>query len=416
MTQIHASELPIDEIPAFPTQRSCPFHPPEEYAEHRQSDAPVRVSLLSGRIAWLVTVHDQVRQVLASPDVSSDRGHDNFPARFPQNNEEIKQRFRQFRPSLIGVDPPFHTKLRRSVITEFTVRRTKELRPRIQEIVDASIDDLLEAGKDGAPVDLVEKVSLPVPSMVICELLGVPYADHDFFQDRTSRLISMNRSPEEGIQAFQDLGDYFVDLVGRKEKAPTDDLIGRLITSGRENGDYDAEELVGLSQLLLIAGHETTANMISLGTVALLDDPEQLRSLREDPDTLMPTAVEELLRFFTIADSVTSRTATADMEVGGVTIRAGEGIIASGLAANRDPNAYSDPDTLDITRNARNHVAFGYGVHQCLGQNLARMELDIVYRTLFDRVPTLTLAVEAESLPYKHEALVFGIREVPVTW
>ncbi|HEY1177590.1 MAG TPA: cytochrome P450 [Phytomonospora sp.] len=374
------------------------------------------MALPSGRVAWLVTAHDQVRQLLASPDVSSDRGREGFPIRFPQPDPEITAKFREFRPSLIGVDPPFHTKLRRSVITEFTVRRTKELRPRVQQIVDAAIDDLLAAGEDGTPVDLVTKVSLPVPSMVICELLGVPYADHDFFQDRTATLISFKRAPEDGLKAFTELGEYFRDLVARKEKAPTDDLIGRLITAGRENGDHDAEELVGLSQLLLIAGHETTANMISLGTVALLEDPEQLRALREDPETLMPKAVEELLRFFTIADSVTARTATADIEVGGVTIREGEGFIASGLAANRDPRAYPDPDSLDITRNARNHVAFGYGVHQCLGQNLARLELDIVYRTLFDRVPGLTLAVPAESLSYKDEALVYGINEVPVTW
>ncbi|MEV0650564.1 cytochrome P450 [Phytomonospora sp. NPDC050363] len=376
----------------------------------------MRVSLPSGRIAWLVTAHDQVRQVLASPHVSSDRKHDNFPVRFQRPDPEQLERFRQFKPSLIGTDPPFHTRLRRSVITEFTVRRTKELRPRVQEIVDASIDDLLEAGKDGRPVDLVEKVSLPVPSMVICELLGVPYADHDFFQERTATLINFTRGPESGLAALDDLGAYFDELVARKEKAPTDDLIGRLIVAGRENGDHDPEELVGLAQLLLIAGHETTANMISLGTVALLDDPEQLRALREDPETLMPKAVEEMLRFFTIADSVTARTALADMEVGGVIIREGEGLIASGLAANRDPRAYPDPDALDITRNARNHVAFGYGIHQCLGQNLARMELEIVYRTLFDRVPGLTLAAEAESLHYKHDALVYGIREVPVTW
>ncbi|GIG64073.1 cytochrome P450 [Phytomonospora endophytica] len=374
------------------------------------------MALPSGRVAWLITAHDQVRQVLASPHVSSDRGRDNFPIRFKQPDPEITEKFKEFRPSLIGVDPPFHTRLRRSVITEFTVRRTRELRPRVQEIVDGAVDDLLESGKDGRPVDLVAKVSLPVPSMVICELLGVPYADHDFFQDRTATLISFKRAPEDGLKAFHDLGDYFRDLVARKEKAPTDDLIGRLIVAGRENGDHDSEELVGLAQLLLIAGHETTANMISLGTVALLEDPEQLRALREDPDTLMPKAVEELLRFFTIADTVTARTATADIEVGGITIRAGEGLIASGLAANRDPHAYPEPDSLDITRNARNHVAFGYGVHQCLGQNLARLELDIVYRTLFGRVPGLTLAVPAESLSYKDEALVYGINEVPVTW
>ncbi|WP_285667634.1 cytochrome P450 [Actinorhabdospora filicis] len=391
-------------------ERTCPFHPPAAYSEIQDGDAPVKVRLTrSGRIAWLITSHDQVRQVLAHPGVSSDRTAPNFPLAVNLDPEEIKN---MPKPALIGLDPPEHSVQRRQVITEFTVRRTKDLRPRIQQIVDDAIDDLLAAGK-GA--DLVEHVSLPVPSMVICELLGVPYADHDYFQERTRALLSRDSTIEQGRRALNELGDYFVELLTAKEKNTPDDMLGRLITAGRADGTYDRDELAALARLLLIAGHETTANMISLGTVALLENPEQLAKLKADSG-LLPTTVEELLRVFAIADVATSRTALVDMEVGGVLIKAGDGIIASGLAASHDPGVFPEPHAIDVTRSARAHVAFGYGVHQCLGQNLARAELEIAYETLFRRVPGLTLAVPAENLPYKNDAFIYGIHEVPVTW
>ncbi len=199
-----------------------------------------------------------------------------------------------------------------------------------------------------------------------------------------------------------------------KEASPTDDLLGRQITKQRETGEGDHEDLVSLAFLLLVAGHETTANMISLGTVALLENPEQLAAIVADPSRT-PAAVEELLRYFSIVDAATSRTARADVEIGGVLIREGEGVVALGWSANRDPDAFADPDVLDIERGARHHVAFGYGAHQCLGQNLARMELQIVFDTLLRRIPGLRLASAVDELPFK-DANVYGLHELPVTW
>ncbi|MEV4090534.1 cytochrome P450, partial [Nonomuraea fuscirosea] len=301
---------------------------------------------------------------------------------------------------------------RRPVMGEFTVRRLAALRPRIQAIVDHFVDDLLAA--DRRPVDLVRALSLPVPSLVICELLGVPYADHDFFQSRASMMVSRS-SLEDRRRAFADLRAYLDDLVTRKESAPGDDLLGRQIARQRREGAVDHGGLVSLAFLLLTAGHETTANMISLGVVGLLSHPEQLAVIRNDSDRT-PLAVEELLRYFAVADGVTTRVATEDVRIGGVSIKAGEGVVVSTLSANWDPAAFTEPGELDVERGARHHLTFGFGPHQCLGQNLARMELRIVFDTLFRRVPALRLAVPAGDLPYKADAVVYGVHELPVTW
>jgi cytochrome P450 len=298
------------------------------------------------------------------------------------------------------------------VISEFSVPRINALRPRIQEIVDAAIDDLLASGR---PADLVRTVSLPVPSLVICELLGVPYADHDYFQTRTTKLVSRATDVAERQAAVTELRAYLDGLVTGKEREPGDDLIGRQIRRQRDEGAKDHDALVSLAFLLLVAGHETTANMISPGTLALLTHPDQLGLVRDDPATT-PLAVEELLRYFSIADSATARTATADTEIGGQRITAGEGVIALGLAANRDPLVFDRPDELDVTRGARHHVAFGFGPHQCLGQNLARAELTIVFDTLLRRVPTLALAGGVDEIPVKQDATIYGCYELPVTW
>jgi cytochrome P450 len=392
----------------FPVTRSCPFHPPQEYAQLRETDPISKVELPTGRTAWVVAKHDDVRRLLADPRVSSDRANPNFPLMLRQDPDTPRQQFR----SLISMDPPEHTGHRRSVVNEFTVKRMRALRPRIQEIVDSHIDAMLAGPR---PADLVQALSLPVPSLVICELLGVPYTDHDFFQSRTKVLVNRTTAPEERTRASRELRTFLDSLVTQKENEPTDDLVGRLVVKCRETGVADHEEIVGLATLLLVAGHETTANMISLSTVALLENPSQLTAVREDP-TLLPQGVEELLRYFSIADQVTARVALEDIEIGGVRIRAGEGIIMLGLSANWDQNAFENPEKLDIRRGARHHVAFGYGPHQCLGQNLARIELEIVLETLFRRIPGLQLAAGVDELAFKTESAVYGVTELPVTW
>jgi cytochrome P450 len=391
----------------FPIPRACPFSPPAEYRELQQRSPVSRVTLPSGATAWALTRHEDIRAMLADPRFSSDRNHPGFPLL-------VQRRARppRLRPSLISMDPPRHGPARRAVVGEFTVRRMEALRPRIQEIVDGHLDLMLAGPR---PADLVQALSLPVPSLVICELLGVPYADHDFFQSRSSTLLRRSAPAAERERAADELTSYLDELVSQKEKAGADDLLGRQIAKRRENGTADHDELVGLAFLLLLAGHETTANMISLGTLALLEHPDDIEAIRQDP-AKTPGAVEELLRYFTIAELATSRLATEDVEIGGVLIRAGEGVVTLGNSANRDPHAFSDPDELKIGRGARHHVAFGFGPHQCLGQNLARIELQIVFDTLFRRVPGLRLAGRAGELPFKDDGTVYGLYSLPVTW
>jgi cytochrome P450 len=393
---------------AMPLPRTCPFDPPPEYQKIREDDAPVsRVALPDGSQAWVATRHDDVRKVLTDARFSADRRRPQFPQLITGARPK-----RPLAPSLLTMDPPEHGQARRAVVGEFTVRRMEALRPRIQEIVDERIDALL-AGPQ--PADLVEAFSLPIPSLVICELLGVPYADHGFFQEHSSKLLSRTVSSEDRSASIEHLRTYLDRLVTEKEADPGDDLLGRQILKEREDGAADHDSLVSLAFLLLIAGHETTANMISLGAVALLTNPAQLETIRRDPGRTLD-AVEELLRYFTIADTVTARLALEDVEIGGVLIRAGEGILALGYSANRDPRAFDRPDELDIQRGARHHVAFGFGPHQCLGQNLARMELQIVFDTLFKRIPGLRIAAEIDDLPFKNDTAVYGLYSLPVSW
>jgi pentalenic acid synthase len=250
--------------------------------------------------------------------------------------------------------------------------------------------------------------------MVICALLGVPYADHEFFEAQSRRLL---RGPTAAdTQAARDrLEAYLGDLIDRKQKGETGEgVLDDLVRGQLRDGEIDRTDLIALAVILLVAGHETTANMISLGTYTLLQHPDRLAELRADP-ALLPAAVEELMRMLSIADGLL-RLATEDIEVEGTTIRAGDGVLFSTSVINRDADVYADPDTLDFHRPARHHVAFGFGIHQCLGQNLARTELEIALGTLFDRLPTLRLAAPPEEIPFKPGDTIQGMLELPVTW
>ncbi len=391
----------------FPPPRGCPYDAPDGHLARREAGPLTKVTLKTGQQAWVATRHADVRGLLTDPSFSANRADPNFPLLVGRRlqRDDVPR-------SLISMDPPEHGPARRAVVGEFTVRRLAALRPRIQQIVDDHIDAMLAAPR---PADLVTALALPVPSLVICELLGVPYADHDFFQTSTKTMLN-RKSPKADVVAASDaLRSYMDDLVTAKEADPGDDLIGRQIRQQRTAGTEDHEALTSLAVLLLIAGHETTANMISLGTVALLQRPDQLAELRRDASRT-PDAVEELLRHLTIVEWVTSRVAVADTELGGVAVRAGEGVVTANLVANHDPAVFADPGDVDLGRGARNHIAFGYGAHQCLGQNLARLELQIVFDTLFARVPTLRVAVPIEELPVKDEATIYGLHELPVTW
>ncbi|MFD9698755.1 cytochrome P450 [Lentzea sp. NPDC059081] len=393
----------------FPMTRTCPFSPPPAYREIREEEPVSRVRLPEGGFAWAVSRHEDVRKVLGDRRFSSDRQHPDFPK---LTAGEAAARRPDDERTLIDMDAPEHGPARRTVLGEFTVRRLEALTPRIQQIVDDRVDAMLAGPK---PVDLVAALSLPVPSLVICEMLGVPYDDHALFQDNTAKIVGRATPQPERQAAFIAVQRYLVDLVAAKEDDPPDDLLGRQIRKLTEEGTYRRTSLATMGFLLLVAGHETTANMISLSTMALLRDPDQLAAIRADPGRT-PGAVEELLRYFTILDTATARLCVEDAEIGGQLIRAGDGVLALTHSANRDPRAFENPDDLDIGRGARHHLAFGFGPHQCLGQNLARTELRIVLDTLFRRIPTLRLAADVDDLPFKSDAFIYGLYELPVTW
>ncbi|MCG7527516.1 cytochrome P450 [Streptomyces sp. OfavH-34-F] len=403
MTQIQSETIP------FPQDRTCPYEPPAGYPRAGRDRGPVsRVRLYDGRTVWLVTGHAEARALLADPRLSSDRSHPAFPL-FAARLAAVQQR----RVELLGVDDPEHNAQRRKLIPSFTLRRTAALRPRIEQIVTGLLDAMVA---QGPPAELVGAFALPVPSMVICELLGVPYEDHDFFEDRSRRLLR-GPEPADVVAARDDLDAYFRELIDRKRRrpGPGEGLLDELIAGQLESGAMDGEELVRLAEILLVAGHETTANMIALGTYTLLRHPDQLARFTQGDGAGVPAAVEELLRFLSIADGL-SRLAVEDIEVGGVTIRAGEGVLLSTAVINRDASVFPEPDALDLGRGGRNHVAFGFGIHQCLGQNLARAELEIALPALFRRLPGLRLAVAPEEVRVKPGDTVQGLLELPVTW
>ncbi|NGO69767.1 cytochrome P450, partial [Streptomyces boncukensis] len=392
---------------AYPRDRTCPYHLPEPYDRLREEGGSLhRVTLYDGREAWVVTGHETARALLTDPRLSSDRRRADFPFVAPR----VKG-VQDIEPAFIALDPPEHGKQRRRAIKEFTVRRIRAMRPDIERIVHGFLDDMIAAGP---PADLVSRLSLPVPAMVICRILGVPYADHDFFQDASRRLVQ-SQTEEEARAARKELARYLDGLLDSARGEPGAGLLGAMVTEYLDQGTARREELVAAAILLLVAGHETTASMTSLSVITLLDHPEQLAALRADP-SLMPGAVEELLRLLAIADSASSRYATEDIEIDGQLIRAGEGVIVTHSMANRDGAAFPDPDAFDIRRDARHHLSFGYGVHQCLGQNLARLELEVVLTALFDRLPNLRLAVPAERLELRPAHTIQGVNELPVTW
>ncbi|MEU6372403.1 cytochrome P450 [Streptomyces sp. NPDC046909] len=389
---------------AFPQDRTCPYHPPTGYDPLRTARPLTRIRLYDGRPAWLVTGHALARELLADQRLSTDRTRPGFPA-----PTERFAAVRNRKVALLGVDEPEHRVQRRMMIPSFTLKRAAELRPRIQRIVDERIDAMIE---QGPPAELVSAFALPVPSMVICALLGVPYADHDFFEEQSRRLL---RGPKaaDTQDARDRLEAYFEELITRKreDREPGDGVLDELVHGA---ADLDRQELISLAIILLVAGHETTANMISLGTYTLLQHPDRLAELRADP-ALLPAAVEELMRLLSIAEGLL-RLAVEDIELDGTTIRAGEGVLFSTSVINRDESVYPAPDTLDWHRSARHHVGFGFGIHQCLGQNLARAEMEIALRTLLDRLPTLRLAAPPDEIPFKPGDTIQGMLELPVTW
>ncbi|MFF1917478.1 cytochrome P450 [Streptomyces sp. NPDC058239] len=387
-------------VTTLPTERQpgCPFDPPTELIDARRHGPISRYTHPGGKPGWLITGYDLVRSVLAD-------------SRFSSRKELLNVVDFEIPPAPPGefllMDEPQHGRYRKPLVGKFTARRMRVLTERIEQITTDCLDAMEETGP---PADLVTAFAKPIPTIIICELLGVPYQDRDSFQEQIDKFMNGETSDEDLIAAYTATQNYLAQLVAAKRANPTDDVLSELTDS-----DLTDEELQGISLILLAAGFDTTANMLSLGTFALLQNPAQLAALRADP-ALTDQAVEELLRYLSVAKSF-MRTALVDVEVGGQTIEAGTTVVLSYNTANRDPERFIDPHVLDLHRQDGAHLAFGHGIHLCLGQQLARVEMRVAFSALINRFPTLRLAVPAEEVGLRPEtADIYGVKSLPVTW
>ncbi|MFF3763085.1 cytochrome P450 [Streptomyces sp. NPDC001922] len=396
---------PVHTVSVLPTARQsgCPFDPPKELIQARRHGPISRYPFPGGRQGWLITGYGLVRSVLADSRFSSrkelmlhpymDIGDIRMPPAAPGE--------------FVLMDEPQHGRYRKLLAGKFTVRRMRSLTERVGQVTADHLDAMESAGP---PTDLVTAFAKPIPAIMICELLGVPYRDRGSFQEQAATIFGGDTSAEDQMDAYTAIQEYLAQLVAAKRARPTDDILSDLTGS-----DLTDEELMGVGLLLLAAGIDTTTNMLALGTFALLSHPEQFAALHADP-AIADKAVEELMRYLSVAKTF-MRTALEDVELGGRTIKAGTTVILSFHTANRDPQRFTDPDTLDIRRQATGHLGFGHGIHQCLGQQLARVEMQVAFPALVKRFPTLRLDVPAEEVDLRPEtADVFGVKRLPVTW
>jgi cytochrome P450 len=361
--------------------------------------------LPSGTPVWLVTRYEEARQALNDPRLSKDETLRSQVATlsFPSHVEA------RMNHHMLNADPPDHTRLRRLVSAAFTARRVDALRPRIQEITDQLLDELAPADE----VDLLDAFAFPLPIQVICELIGVPMDDRDDFRRWSNAILTSPQSSQEAITSAVAMIEYIGALLERKRAEPADDLLTALIEV-QDGGDRLTEgELSSMVFLLLVAGHETTVNLIGNGVHALLTHPDQLARLRAEP-ALLPRAIEEFLRYESPVETATFRITTEPVEFAGVTVPANQVLLVSLLAANRDGDRFPDADRLDIGRDGSQHVAFGHGIHYCLGAPLARLEGQIAIGSLLARFDHLELAIPAESLNWRPGVLMRGLNSLPV--
>ncbi|WP_290057981.1 cytochrome P450 [Amycolatopsis solani] len=400
------------EVPSFPLPRGkCPYHPPAAYGELHEKAPLSKVKLVDGKQAWVVTGYAEARALLSDPRLSAARSHPDFP-----NNAKIMPGTGMPQPVPEGdaltfaqLDDPEHNAQRKLVIPSFTLRQAKAMRPKIQKIVDELIDGMLA---DGPGADLVSAFAVPFPSMMMAELFGVPEEDRAVYTEHVQYLATR---PDMMVPAIYTLSDFYTKLFERKRAEPAEDLATHMVTSFDERPDeIGFQQLLNSAMLVTVSGNESTMTMISLGAFAVLDNPAQADVLRADPAGAAPRAVEELLRYISAGDII-SRLATEDIEVGGQTIHAGEGVILATPAVNRDPEAFPAPHELDLRRDHKTHLTFGHGPHQCVAMNFATAALEVVFSTLFTRLPGLRLAVPAEEVPPGGLG-VYRVAELPVTW
>ncbi len=400
-----SSKLP--RAPAFPFAREAPFDPPALYRPIREREPIFPVTLWNGRRAWLLTRHADIRRVMRDPRFSSEFAHPDFPAVTAARAAVDKQE-----RAFIAMENPAHDHFRQMFQAEFSIRRMQALVPRIDAIAARLIDEMLAAGP---PCDLVEMLAQKFPALVMCELFGSPFEDHRFIMQCAAARHGLAQSQTQAVASAQALVDYCANLIAAKEITPGDDMLSRLVEQYVTPGTLERADLANIGAMLLRAGHDTTANMIALGTLLLLEHPTELLKLRAD-GSLLNNAVEEMLRFLSIVQFVPRRVALEDVELDGVGIEAGDGVFGLTPAANRDEAVFANPDEFDITRVPNDHLAFGFGLHHCLGHVLARFELRSLFGVLFQRIPSLRCAVSLAEITFKADSQIYGVYRLPVTW
>lgn len=400
-----SAQLP--DPPLFPFARDGGFTLPPAYAEARETEPVFPVRLWNGARAWLVTRFDDFQFVTRDPRFSGDFSHPHFPS-VTAARAVVDKRERSF----IGMDNPSHNHFRSMLQDEFSIARMQALKPAIQAMVDGILDDLVA---HGPPVDLVSALANRLPALVMCEMFGSPCEDHERIMVWAAGRHGLTQTADQAMASADALVSYCADLIALKEREPGDDFISRMIDSHVRTGELSRGDFAEMNAMLLRAGHDTTANMISLGTLALLEHPDQLAALRADPK-LIPGAVEEMLRYLSPVQFSPRRVALEDIQLGDVTIRKGDGVFALNPAANRDAAMFAEPERFDINRKITRHAAFGYGIHVCLGQVLARFELQIVFASLLDRFSALRLAVPVSEIPFKTDMQIFGAYSLPIAW
>lgn len=404
-----SSTMTEDKAAAFPLPRECPMHMPGAYRDGLEHEGPSRVRFWNGQEGWLFVRYADVKAILANPQFSAVVTAPNFPSLSP-----ARDAISHNDPTFLRLDPPDHTYYRRMLTGEFMVRRISAMKPGIAAIVDRLLDDMICKGPPG---DIVHDFALPLTSQVITDLLGIPYADREFFNEQSRLKAIVAHDASVAIEAQKKtiayLEGHFAHRLANPEEG--DDLIGRLVRDQIIPGHLTVDMAIKTCDLLMMGGHETTANQIALGVMEFVGQPAELAKLRANPD-LLPGAIEEMLRLHTIVHLNALRVAKEDIEVNGFLVRKGEGVCAMITGANHDPRKFPDPDRFDITRDTQGHIAFSYGVHQCLGQSLARAELEAVFSVIFDRLPNLRLAEKPDALDYKTESIVMGVESLPVAW
>ncbi|MGN9789425.1 cytochrome P450 [Nonomuraea sp. ZG12] len=400
--------MSIDQQPLmdFPVRRENPLEPPSTYARLRDNEPVSKVRLPDGSTCWIVTRFDDVRTVLTDRRFSADSRKPGFPILMPHRH--LMQKVRMMN----RLDLPEHTAYRRLFVKPFTSGAIENMRPAIRGHVNELLADL---EKQQQPANLVTNFSMPVPARIICDMLGVPYDDQGFLQKFSQVLTNRTTKVDEVKGALDALFDYVDRRLLEEERNPGDGLLGKLVTNNAETKALTHDEMVATVVVLLVDGYETTSNMITLGVLMLFKYPDQMEELRTNRK-IIPSAVAEMLRYLSISDIGVARVADEDVELGGGHIKAGDGVMTLIAAANHDDTAYPEAAKFDVTRNPRNHLTFGHGIHQCLGQHLVTIELEVVFETLIDRLPTIRPAVPFDEISFKHDAGLYGVWDLPVAW